>query len=26
VGRLRLDGKSYRWQPLPYVNDASAVH
>ena len=25
VGRLRLDGKSYRWQTLPYVNDAPAV-
>jgi glyoxylase-like metal-dependent hydrolase (beta-lactamase superfamily II) len=25
VGRLKRDGKSYRWQPLPYVNDAPAV-
>ena len=25
VGRLRLDGRSYRWQALPYVNDAPAV-
>jgi hypothetical protein len=25
VGRLRRDGTSYRWQPLPYVNDAPAV-
>ena len=25
VGRLRLDGTSYRWQALPYVNDAPAV-
>ena len=24
VGRLRADGKAYRWQPLPYVNDAAA--
>jgi len=25
VGRLRADGRSYRWQPLPYVNDAPAM-
>ena len=23
VGRMRVDGKAYRWQALPYVNDAS---
>lgn len=22
VGRLRRDGRGYRWQPLPYINDA----